>query len=394
MSEIVEQLLASRFVDVKTEDGIRSKVVIEPLERGFGYTLGNALRRILLSSIPGSAITDVKIDGVLNEYSSIEDVQEDVIDILLNLQGVAIKKEFDESVTLTLSAEGEGVLTAGDIQAVKDVEIVNPNHVIAHLSKGAKFHAKLTVRSGRGYQIAEARKSDNEDKEIGLMHLDATYSPVLKVNYAVDDARVEQRTDLDRLTLNIETNGTVDVKDAIRKAAKALSQQIQVFLNLEEVSAVAQEDKEPEVDPVLLRPLDELELTVRSANCLKAEAIYYIGDLVLRSETDIMKTPNLGKKSLTEIKDVLAQRGLSLGMQLQNWPPATLKNVIGRSDIMQSAVIMFSGVKDTESSNLVEHFVAKLDELRSLVNELDSAPKLVKVHMLKKPFEMSDQLVN
>jgi len=324
MSETIEQLLTPRFVDVKTEDGVRSKVVIEPLERGFGYTLGNALRRILLSCIPGSAITDVKIDGVLHEYSSIVGVQEDVIDILLNLKGVAIKKEFDESVTLTLSADGEGVLTAGDIQTVQDVEISNPDHVIAHLSKDAKFHAELVVRSGRGYQVSEARKIEG-DKEIGLMQLDATYSPVLKVSYSVDDARVEQRTDLDRLTLNIETNGTIDPEDAIRKAATALSQQIQVFVNLEEIAAVALEEKEPEVDPVLLRPVDELELTVRSANCLKAESIYYIGDLVLRSEVELMKTPNLGKKSLTEIKDVLAQRGLSLGMQLQNWPPAALR---------------------------------------------------------------------
>ena len=278
MSETIEQLLTPRFVDVNTEDGTRSKVVIEPLERGFGYTLGNALRRILLSCIPGSAITDVKIDGVLHEYSTIEGVQEDVMDILLNLKGVAIKKEFDESVKLILSAEGEGVLTAGDIQTVQDVEISNPDLVIAHLSKDAKFHAELTVRSGRGYQVSETRKSDTEDKEIGLMLLDATYSPVLKVSYSVDDARVEQRTDLDKLTLNIETNGTIDPEDAIRKAATALSQQIQVFVNLEEIAAVTQEEKEPEVDPVLLRPVD-----------------------------------------------VLAQRGLSLGMQLQNWPPAALR---------------------------------------------------------------------
>ncbi|MBX2849855.1 MAG: DNA-directed RNA polymerase subunit alpha [Acidiferrobacterales bacterium] len=325
MSETIEQLLTPRFVDVNTEDGVRSKVVIEPLERGFGYTLGNALRRILLSCIPGSAITDVKIDGVLHEYSSIVGVQEDVMDILLNLKGVSIKKEFDESVTLTLSKEGEGVLTAGDIQTVQDVEICNPDLVLAHLSKDAKFHAELTVRSGRGYEVSESRKSETADKEIGLMQLDATYSPVLKVSYSVDDARVEQRTDLDKLTLNIETNGTIDPEDAIRKAATALSQQIQVFVNLEEITAISLEEKEPEVDPILLRPVDELELTVRSANCLKAESIYYIGDLVLRSEVELMKTPNLGKKSLTEIKDVLAQRGLSLGMQLQNWPPAALR---------------------------------------------------------------------
>ena len=321
----VNEFLKPRIVDVNTYSARHAKVTLEPLERGFGHTLGNALRRILLSSMPGAAIVEAVIDGVLHEYSSIEGVQEDVIDILLNLKGVAIKKDFDESVTLILSSDGEGVLTAGNIQTVQDVEIVNPDHVIAHLSKDAKFHAELTVRSGRGYQVSEARKSESEDKEIGLMHLDATYSPVLKVSYSVDDARVEQRTDLDKLTLNIETNGTIDPEDAIRKAATALSQQIQVFVNLEEITAVALEEKEPEVDPVLLRPVDELELTVRSANCLKAESIYYIGDLVLRSEVELMKTPNLGKKSLTEIKDVLAQRGLSLGMQLQNWPPAALR---------------------------------------------------------------------
>ena len=325
MSDNIEPLFTPRFVDVSTQDGVRSRVVIEPLERGFGYTLGNALRRILLSCIPGSAITDVKIDGVLHEYSSIEGVQEDVIDILLNLKGVAIKKDFDEPVTLILSSEGEGVLTAGDIQTVQDIEIANPELEIAHLSKDAKFHAELTVRSGRGYEVSEMRKGENEDKEIGLMQLDATYGPIQKVSYSVDDARVEQRTDLDKLTMIIETNGTIDPEDAIRKAATALSQQIQVFVNLEEISSVTQEEKEPEVDPVLLRPVDELELTVRSANCLKAESIYYIGDLVLRSEVELMKTPNLGKKSLTEIKDVLAQRGLSLGMQLQNWPPQALR---------------------------------------------------------------------
>lgn len=325
MSESVAKLLTPRFVDVQTEDGVRSKVVIEPLERGFGYTLGNALRRILLSSIPGSAITDVKIDGVLHEYSSIEGVQEDVIDILLNLKGVSIRKHVDEPVVVKLSKEGAGAITAGDIQATQDVEIVNPDHVIAHLSKDGKFYAELTIRSGRGYEVVEQRKASTEDKEIGLMQIDASYSPITKVSYSVDNARVEQRTDLDKLTLNIETDGSIDPEDAVRRAATALSQQIQVFVNLEEIAAESQEEKEPEVDPVLLRPVDELELTVRSANCLKAESVYYIGDLVLRSEVELMKTPNLGKKSLTEIKDVLAQRGLSLGMQLENWPPAALR---------------------------------------------------------------------
>ncbi|MGH1543030.1 MAG: DNA-directed RNA polymerase subunit alpha [Arenicella sp.] len=324
MSESLQKLLTPRFVDVKTVNNV-SNISIEPLERGYGYTLGHALRRILLSSIPGAAITDVKIEGVLHEYSTIEGVQEDVIEILLNLKGVSIVKHNDEPVVLRLSKKGPGVVTAADIQINQDVEIVNPEHVIAHLSKDGKFDAEITIRTGRGYEVVEQRKSNDEDKEIGLMQIDASYSPVTKVSYSVHNARVEQRTDLDKLTLNIETNGSIDPEDAVKRAATALSQQIQVFVNLEEIAAEAHEEKEPEVDPTLLRPVDELELTVRSANCLKAEQIYYIGDLVMRSEVELMKTPNLGKKSLTEIKDVLAQRGLTLGMHLENWPPAAIR---------------------------------------------------------------------
>ena len=324
MSESLPQLLTPRFVDVDTKGSV-STISIEPLERGYGYTLGHALRRILLSSIPGAAITDVKIDGVLHEYSTIEGVQEDVIEILLNLKGVSIIKHNDEPIVLKLSKKGVGTITANDIQLSQDVEVVNPDHVIAHLTKEGKFEAELTVRTGRGYEVVEQRKSNDEDKEIGLMQIDASYSPITKVSYTVHNARVEQRTDLDKLTLNIESNGSIDPEEAVKKAATALSQQIQVFVNLEEIAAVAHEEREPEVDPVLLRPVDELELTVRSANCLKAEQIYYIGDLVMRSEVELMKTPNLGKKSLTEIKDVLAQRGLTLGMHLENWPPAAIR---------------------------------------------------------------------
>ena len=324
MSESLPKLLTPRFVDVNTQGRV-STISIEPLERGYGYTLGHAMRRILLSSIPGAAITDVKIDGVLHEYSTIEGVQEDVIEILLNLKGVSIIKHNDEPVVLKLSKKGAGTITAGDIQVNQDVEIVNPDHPIVHLTKSGKFEAELTVRTGRGYEVVEQRKSNEEDKEIGLMQIDASYSPITKVSYSVHNARVEQRTDLDKLTLNIESNGSIDPEEAVKKAATALSQQIQVFVNLEEIAAEAQEEREPEVDPILLRPVDELELTVRSANCLKAEQIYYIGDLVMRSEVELMKTPNLGKKSLTEIKDVLAQRGLTLGMHLENWPPAAIR---------------------------------------------------------------------
>jgi DNA-directed RNA polymerase subunit alpha len=324
MSESLPKLLTPRFVDVNTQDNV-STIAIEPLERGYGYTLGHALRRILLSSIPGAAITDVKIDGVLHEYSTIEGVQEDVIEILLNLKGVAIIKHNDEPVVLKLSKSEAGTITAADIQLNQDCELANPDHVIATLSKDAKFEAELTVRTGRGYQVSEQRKSEDEDTEIGLMQLDASYSPILKVSYEVENARVEQRTDLDKLIFKLETNGTIDPEEVIKKAATALTQQMQVFVNLEEITAETYEEREPEVDPILLRPVDELELTVRSANCLKAEQIYYIGDLVLRSEVDLMKTPNLGKKSLTEIKDVLAQRSLTLGMHLENWPPAAIR---------------------------------------------------------------------
>jgi len=324
MSESLPKLLTPRFVDVNTQGSV-STISIEPLERGYGYTLGHAMRRILLSSIPGAAITDVKIEGVLHEYSTIEGVQEDVIEILLNLKGVSIIKHNDEPVVLKLSKKGAGTITAGDIQVNQDVEVVNPDHAIAHLTKDGKFEAELTVRTGRGYEVVEQRKNSEEDKEIGLMQIDASYSPITKVSYSVHNARVEQRTDLDKLTLNIESNGSIDPEEAVKKAATALSQQIQVFVNLEEIAAEAHEEREPEVDPILLRPVDELELTVRSANCLKAEQIYYIGDLVMRSEVELMKTPNLGKKSLTEIKDVLAQRGLTLGMHLENWPPAAIR---------------------------------------------------------------------
>jgi len=319
-------LLKPRNIQVSEVNSRTSKIVLEPLERGFGHTLGNALRRILLSSISGCAVTEVKINGVDHEYTAIEGVKEDVVEILLNLKGLAVRLNEKDSVTLDLRKSGPGVVTAADIRLDHDVELIDPDHVIATITSDVELDMSITIARGRGYQPASVRRGpDAEELPLGTLVLDASFSPVIRVAYTVDSARVEQRTDLDKLTLNIETNGTIDPEDAIRKAATALSQQIQVFVNLEEIAAVAQEEKEPEVDPVLLRPVDELELTVRSANCLKAESIYYIGDLVLRSEVELMKTPNLGKKSLTEIKDVLAQRGLSLGMQLQNWPPAALR---------------------------------------------------------------------
>jgi DNA-directed RNA polymerase subunit alpha len=302
-------------------------VTLEPLERGFGHTLGNALRRILLSSMPGCAVTEVEIDGVLHEYSAIEGVQEDVIEILLNLKGVSILMHGKDEAVLSLSKSGVGPVTAGDIQVDHDIEITNPDHVIANLNEAGALNMKLTIARGRGYVLADARQSDDEEtRSIGRLQLDASFSPVHRVAYVVESARVEQRTDLDKLVLDLETNGTIDPEEAIRRAATILQQQLSVFVDLESEKEAEPVEEEDEVDPILLRPVDDLELTVRSANCLKAENIYYIGDLVQRTEVELLKTPNLGKKSLTEIKDVLASRGLSLGLRLDNWPPASLKN--------------------------------------------------------------------
>ncbi|MBS99419.1 MAG: DNA-directed RNA polymerase subunit alpha [Oceanospirillaceae bacterium] len=327
MQRSVNEFLSPRHIDVQEISKTRAKVTLEPLERGFGHTLGNALRRILLSSMPGCAITEAEIEGVLHEYSSIEGVQEDVIEILLNLKGVAIALHNADEAVLTLSKSEPGPVTAGDIQLTQDVELANPDHVIAHLNTGASLNMQLTVSRGRGYVPADARISeDDETRSIGRLQLDASFSPVLRVSYAVESARVEQRTDLDKLVIDIESNGTIDPEECIRRAATILQQQLAVFVDLEDASEQTKsEPSEPEIDPVLLRPVDDLELTVRSANCLKAEQIYYIGDLIQRTEVELLKTPNLGKKSLTEIKDVLASKGLSLGMRLENWPPASLK---------------------------------------------------------------------
>jgi DNA-directed RNA polymerase subunit alpha len=327
MQRAVNEFLTPRHIQVDEVSNTHAKVTLEPLERGFGHTLGSALRRILLSSMPGAAIVECEIDGVLHEYSAIEGVQEDVIEILLNLKGVAVKLHERDDATLTLIKTGAGVVTAADIQLDHGVEIANPDHVIAHLGDGADLKMTLMVSSGRGYETVEARnQNDEETKAIGKLQLDATYSPVKRVSYSVDNARVEQRTDLDKLIIDLETNGTIDPEEAIRRSATILQQQLAIFVNLENDEVVEQVREEEEIDPILLRPVDDLELTVRSANCLKAENIYYIGDLIQRTEVELLKTPNLGKKSLTEIKDVLASRGLSLGMHLENWPPASLRN--------------------------------------------------------------------
>ena len=323
-----EELLTPRNIDVHAYSETHAKVTLEPLERGFGHTLGNALRRILLSSIEGAAIIEAEIEGVVHEYSSIEGVQEDVLEILLNLKGVAILMHNKDDATLTLNKKGAGPVTAGDITLDHDIEIINPDHVIANITGNVELNMSLKIGKGRGYQPASLRKSDAIDgatTTVGGLTIDASFSPILRVSYNVESARVEQRTNLDKLILDIETNGTVDPEETIRVAATILQQQLSAFVNLQSIEEAEAESDEAEIDPILLRPVDDLELTVRSANCLKAENIYYIGDLIQRTEVELLKTPNLGKKSLTEIKDVLASHGLSLGVRLENWPPASIR---------------------------------------------------------------------
>ncbi|MBZ0094318.1 MAG: DNA-directed RNA polymerase subunit alpha [Sulfuricella sp.] len=324
MQSSATELLKPRVVDVEAVSPVRARISMEPFERGYGHTLGNALRRILLSSMPGYAITQVKIEGVVHEYSTIEGVQEDVVDILLNLKGIALKLHNRSEATLILSKKGEGVVTAADIETGHDAEIVNPDHVIAHITKGGKLDMEIKIEQGRGYQPVTARRVAEDERSIGTILLDASFSPVRRVSYAVESARVEQRTDLDKLVVDIETNGVVDPEEAIRYAARILVDQLSVFAELKGTPAEIEAPRAPQVDPILLRPVDDLELTVRSANCLKAENIYYIGDLIQRTENELLKTPNLGRKSLNEIKDVLASKGLTLGMKLENWPPVGL----------------------------------------------------------------------
>jgi DNA-directed RNA polymerase subunit alpha len=327
MTESVTEFLKPRIVNVQPITATRAKVTLEPLERGFGHTLGNALRRILLSSMPGSAITEVEIADVLHEYTTIEGVQEDVLEILLNLKQIALVMHTRDEATLRLSKKGPGQINAGDITLDHDVEIANPEHVIATLTKSGEINMTLNVRRGRGYQPAATRHgAAGEDRPIGMLQVDASFSPIREVAYSVEAARVEQNTGLDRLVIELETNGTIDPEEAIRRSASILRDQLSVFVDLEAEAAEAHaEPEEPAIDPILLRPVDDLELTVRSANCLKAENIFLIGDLIQRTEVELLKTPNLGKKSLTEIKDVLARRGLSLGMRLEHWPPENIE---------------------------------------------------------------------
>ncbi|HEY6513982.1 MAG TPA: DNA-directed RNA polymerase subunit alpha [Burkholderiaceae bacterium] len=322
-------LLKPKAINVEPLGGHRAKVTLEPFERGYGHTLGNALRRVLLSSMVGYAPTEVTIAGVLHEYSTVDGVAEDVVSIMLNLKGVVFRLHNRDEVTLVLRKEGEGPVMARDIQTPHDVEIINPDHVIAHLAQGGKLDMQIKVEKGRGYVPGNLRRfGDEPTKSIGRIVLDASFSPVRRVSYAVENARVEQRTDLDKLVMEIETNGAISPEEAIRASAKILVEQLAVFAQLEGSDIINIIDqpssRQTQFDPILLRPVDELELTVRSANCLKAENIYYIGDLIQRTETELLKTPNLGRKSLNEIKEVLASRGLTLGARLENWPPQGL----------------------------------------------------------------------
>jgi len=312
-------LLKPRIIDVQRSSDTQARVVMEPFERGYGHTLGNALRRVLLSSMPGYAVTEVKIAGVLHEYSSIDGVQEDVVEILLNLKGLVLKLHNSREATLHLRKSGAGVVTAADIEVGADTEVINPTHIIAHLAAGGKLDMEIKVEQGRGYVSAISRMQPGATRPVGHIALDASFSPISRVSYAVESARVEQRTDLDKLIMDIETNSAIDPEEAIRYAARILMDQLSVFAALEGTPAPVEKPQTPKVDPMLLRPVDDLELTPRSSNCLKAQSIHYIGDLIQNTEADLLRTPNLGRKSLNEIKQVLAEHGLSLGMKLENW---------------------------------------------------------------------------
>lgn len=314
-------LIKPRLVSLNPINRNSARIIVEPLERGFGHTLGNALRRVLMSSIPGCAVTSVSIDGVLHEYSTIDGVREDVIDILLNLKHLAVRLHEGNELVLRVNKVGEGPVKASDIEVPHNAEIINTDLEIANLTHSGKLSMTLRVERGRGYQPIGARWHEFSDTSVGTLYLDASFSPIRRVSYVVENARVEQRTDLDRLVMELETNGTLEPEEAVQQAASILNEHLSIFIALRDSDIPGFFQEAPAFDPDLLKPVDDLELTVRSANCLKAENIFRIGDLIQRTEVDLMKTPNLGKKSLTEIKDVLAARGLSLGMRLENWPP-------------------------------------------------------------------------
>jgi DNA-directed RNA polymerase subunit alpha len=302
-------------------------VIAEPLERGFGLTLGNALRRVLLSSLQGAAVTSVQIDNVLHEFSSVPGVREDVTDIVLNLKGVALRMDVDGPKRLSISAKGPGAVTAGDISESAGIEVLNRDHVICHLDEGADVYMELTVNTGKGYVAADRNRP--EDAPIGLIPIDAIYSPVKKVSYDVQPTREGQVLDYDKLTMKVETDGSVSPEDAVAYAARILQDQLSIFVNFEEPESAtrADEDEGLEFNPLLLKKVDELELSVRSANCLKNDNIVYIGDLIQKTEAEMLRTPNFGRKSLNEIKEVLSGMGLHLGMDVEEWPPENIEDL-------------------------------------------------------------------
>ena len=324
--DMIKDFLTPKEILVEEVDSNNSKIVLEPLERGFGHTLGNALRRIILSSIPGAAVSEAKINGVLHEFGSIDGVKEDVINILLNLKGLSVRLSDQEEVEISVNKSGSGDIKGSDFELPAGVEIVNPDHVVATLADKGSLEMTAKVTKGRGYVPVDIiALAESEETEVGSLKIDASYSPIKKVSYSVENARVENRTDLDKLILEVETNGTIDPEEIVRLAATILQRQLMAFAELGFETEEPDEDETPPVDPIMLRPVDELELTVRSANCLKVEKIHYIGDLVTRKESDLLRTPNLGRKSLNEIKEVLAARGLSLGLELENWPPSNVE---------------------------------------------------------------------
>ena len=324
--DMIKDFLTPKEILVEEVDTNNSKIVLEPLESGFGHTLGNALRRIFLSSIPGAAVSEAKINGVLHEFGSIDGVKEDVINILLNLKGLSVRLSDQEEVEISVSKSGSGDIKGKDFELPAGVEIVNPDHVVATLADKGSLEMTAKITKGRGYVPVDIiALAESEDTEVGALKIDASYSPIKKVSYSVENARVENRTDLDKLILEVETNGTIDPEEIVRLAATILQRQLMAFAELGFETEEPEEDEAPPVDPIMLRPVDELELTVRSANCLKVEKIHYIGDLVTRKESDLLRTPNLGRKSLNEIKEVLAARGLSLGLELDNWPPSNVE---------------------------------------------------------------------
>lgn len=325
MRRAVKEFLKPRIIDVEHTGHHKAKVVIEPLERGFGDTFGNALRRVLLSSMPGCAVTEANIDGVLHEYSTKEGIQEDIIDVLLNLKCINFYLEGRDEVELYLEKRGEGPVRAGDFQLPHDVRIINPDYVLANMTGAGELKMTVRVVRGRGYEPTTLRlESEDIVRQIGWLQIDASFSPVRRVTYVVENARVEKHTDLDKLVLELETNGTIEPEEAIRWAASVLVDQFSVFVELKNQKRLEPVYRHVEVDPLFLCSVDELELPARATNCLKAEDIFYIGDLIQKTEVELLKTPNLGKKSLTEIKEVLEKKGLSLGLHIESWPPPGL----------------------------------------------------------------------